>query len=121
MPQEVAVEVNPVAVIVVAVDRADAAADAAVFPVDAQPIDFASLRGKRVAVIGAGISGLTAGKMLKDYGVLTLLCLLPVYVVLGLVSLLVLSAELGGVCVALELGTGVGFQWWAIPGRFREA
>jgi Mn2+/Fe2+ NRAMP family transporter len=37
------------------------------------------------------------------------------YVVLGLVSLLVLSAELGGVCVALELGTGVAFQWWAIP------
>src|SRR5689334_556015 len=37
------------------------------------------------------------------------------YLVLGFVSLLVLAAELGGVCVALELGTGVGFQWWAIP------
>jgi Mn2+/Fe2+ NRAMP family transporter len=37
------------------------------------------------------------------------------YVVLGLVSLMVLSAEIGGVCVALEFATGVAFQWWAIP------
>ncbi len=37
------------------------------------------------------------------------------YLVLALVSLLVLSAEIGGVCIALELGTGIGFQWWAIP------
>lgn len=37
------------------------------------------------------------------------------YLVLALVSLLVLSAEIGGVCIALELGTGVRFQWWAIP------
>src|ERR1044072_3408896 len=40
------------------------------------------------------------------------------YVVLGLVSLMVLAAELGGVCVALELGTGVAFPWWAIPVAF---
>jgi Mn2+/Fe2+ NRAMP family transporter len=38
-----------------------------------------------------------------------------VFIVLSLVTLLVLSAELGGVCVALELSTGVGFQWWAVP------
>ena len=37
------------------------------------------------------------------------------YLVLALVSLVVLAAEIGGVCIALELGTGVGFQWWAIP------
>ncbi|HEY8413253.1 MAG TPA: Nramp family divalent metal transporter [Pyrinomonadaceae bacterium] len=37
------------------------------------------------------------------------------YLVLGLVSLMVLSAEIGGVCVALELGSGLAFQWWAIP------
>ena len=37
------------------------------------------------------------------------------YAILGLVSLMVLSAEIGGVCVALELATGAGFQWWAIP------
>ncbi|HEV2834054.1 MAG TPA: divalent metal cation transporter [Pyrinomonadaceae bacterium] len=40
------------------------------------------------------------------------------YVILGLVSLMVLSAVIGGVCVALELATGVGFQWWAIPVAF---
>jgi Mn2+/Fe2+ NRAMP family transporter len=37
------------------------------------------------------------------------------YLVLGLVSLLVLSAEIGGVCIALELATGVSLQWWAVP------
>lgn len=31
-----------------------------------------------------------------------------------LVTLLVLGAELGGVCIALELATGIGFQWWAV-------
>src|SRR5690349_16313034 len=37
------------------------------------------------------------------------------YLVLAIVSLLVLSAEIGGVCIALELATGIGFQWWALP------
>jgi Mn2+/Fe2+ NRAMP family transporter len=37
------------------------------------------------------------------------------FLVLSLVTLLVLSAELGGVCIALELSTGIGFQWWAVP------
>lgn len=37
------------------------------------------------------------------------------YLTLALVSLLVLSAEIGGVCIALELATGFRFQWWAIP------
>jgi Mn2+/Fe2+ NRAMP family transporter len=32
-----------------------------------------------------------------------------------LVNLLVLASEVGGVCVALELVTGIGFQLWAIP------
>lgn len=40
------------------------------------------------------------------------------YAILGLVSLLVLSAEIGGVCVALEFATGVRFMWWAIPVAF---
>ena len=40
------------------------------------------------------------------------------YAILGLVSLLVLSAEIGGVCVALEFATGVRFQWWAVPVAF---
>ena len=32
-----------------------------------------------------------------------------------LVSLLVLAAELGGVCLAFQLLTGIGFPWWALP------
>ena len=39
-------------------------------------------------------------------------------VVIGMVSLLVMAAEFGGVCVALEMATGIGFQWWAIPVAF---
>jgi Mn2+/Fe2+ NRAMP family transporter len=35
--------------------------------------------------------------------------------VLGAVMLLVLSAEIGGVCIAIEFLTGVNHQWWAIP------
>lgn len=36
--------------------------------------------------------------------------------VVGLVvSLLVLASEVGGVSLALEMATGVGFQWWALP------
>ena len=40
------------------------------------------------------------------------------YLLLTLVTLLVLSAEIGGVCIALELATGIGFQWWAVPVAF---
>jgi Mn2+/Fe2+ NRAMP family transporter len=37
------------------------------------------------------------------------------YIVLALVTLLVLAAEIGGVCIALELATGIYFQWWTVP------
>ena len=37
------------------------------------------------------------------------------YFVLALVTLLVLAAEIGGVCVALEFATGIHFQWWTVP------
>ena len=37
------------------------------------------------------------------------------YLVLTLVSLIVLAAEIGGVCIALELATNISFHWWAIP------
>ena len=40
------------------------------------------------------------------------------YLTLILVSLLVLAAEIGGVCIALELATGIGLQWWALPASF---
>nr|WP_246677587.1 divalent metal cation transporter [Mesorhizobium sp. B2-3-12] len=32
-----------------------------------------------------------------------------------LLSLMVLSAEIGGVAIALEFATGIGFRWWALP------
>jgi Mn2+/Fe2+ NRAMP family transporter len=40
--------------------------------------------------------------------------LLPLVAVF-LVSLLVLTSEIGGVSIALQLATGVDFRWWAIP------
>ena len=40
------------------------------------------------------------------------------YIVLALVSLLVLAAEIGGVCIALELATGIRFQWWTVLAAF---
>ena len=40
------------------------------------------------------------------------------YLTLAVVSLLVLAAEIGGVCIALELATGIGLQWWALPAAF---
>ena len=40
------------------------------------------------------------------------------YLTILIVSLLVLAAELGGVCISLELATGIGFQWWVLPVAF---
>jgi Mn2+/Fe2+ NRAMP family transporter len=40
--------------------------------------------------------------------------MVPLVTVL-LVSLLTLGAELGGVCMALQLATGIARQWWALP------
>jgi Mn2+/Fe2+ NRAMP family transporter len=34
------------------------------------------------------------------------------------VNFLVLSAEIGGVCLGLQLLTGISFQWWALPVAF---
>jgi Mn2+/Fe2+ NRAMP family transporter len=31
------------------------------------------------------------------------------------INLLVLAAEIGGMSLALQLVTGIGFQWWAVP------
>src|SRR3954465_7775826 len=38
--------------------------------------------------------------------------------VLGSVMLLVLAAEIGGVCIAIEFITGIKYQWWALPVGF---
>jgi NRAMP (natural resistance-associated macrophage protein)-like metal ion transporter len=35
-----------------------------------------------------------------------------------MVDFLVLAAEIGGVCLALQLVTGVSFRWWALPVAF---
>ncbi|RUW78611.1 MULTISPECIES: Nramp family divalent metal transporter [unclassified Mesorhizobium] len=35
-----------------------------------------------------------------------------------LVNFMVMSAEIGGVAIAADLATGIGFQWWAIPVAF---
>jgi Mn2+/Fe2+ NRAMP family transporter len=37
---------------------------------------------------------------------------------IALVVFLVLVAEIGGVALAIELGTGIGIPWWAIPVAF---
>jgi Mn2+/Fe2+ NRAMP family transporter len=34
------------------------------------------------------------------------------------IDFLVLASEIGGVCIALQLLTGVDFQWWALPVAF---
>jgi len=31
------------------------------------------------------------------------------------IDFLVLAAEIGGICIALQLVTGISFQWWALP------
>jgi Mn2+/Fe2+ NRAMP family transporter len=41
----------------------------------------------------------------------------PLFVTL-FVSLLTLSSEIGGMSIALEFATGIGFQWWALPVAF---
>jgi Mn2+/Fe2+ NRAMP family transporter len=64
----------------------------------------------------AAVSGRTVPDGIRDrFGFNYFLFLL---IVVGIVSLLVMAAELGGVCVALEIATGVSFQWWAVPVAF---
>lgn len=43
------------------------------------------------------------------------ICILVIGVVL---DLLVLASEIGGVSFALQLATGISFQWWALPVAF---
>ncbi|MDQ0562524.1 Mn2+/Fe2+ NRAMP family transporter [Rhizobium mesoamericanum] len=38
--------------------------------------------------------------------------------VAALVNLMVLTAEIGGVSLALQFLTGISFQWWALPATF---
>ncbi len=43
--------------------------------------------------------------------------LIPLTVTL-IINFLVMGAEIGGVCLALQLVTGVSYQWWALPVAF---
>jgi len=36
-------------------------------------------------------------------------------VTVALVSFLVLASEIGGVCLALQFASGIGYRWWALP------
>ncbi|MBY5337257.1 Nramp family divalent metal transporter [Rhizobium leguminosarum] len=47
----------------------------------------------------------------SNYFLLTLL-------IVSIVNLLVLASEIGGVTLALQFVTGVGYQWWALPVAF---
>jgi Mn2+/Fe2+ NRAMP family transporter len=43
---------------------------------------------------------------------------LLVLVIGVLLDFLVLASEIGGVCLALQLASGISFQWWALPVAF---
>jgi Mn2+/Fe2+ NRAMP family transporter len=61
----------------------------------------------------AAVSGHTVASAIRErFGYPYFLFLL---VVVGAVTVMVLWAEIGGICVALEFVTGVGFQWWVAP------
>jgi Mn2+/Fe2+ NRAMP family transporter len=61
----------------------------------------------------AAVSGHTIPAAIRErFGFNYYFCLL---VVLALVSLLVLGAEIGGVCIALEFLTGIAHPWWGLP------
>ncbi|MEO8561311.1 MAG: divalent metal cation transporter [bacterium] len=64
----------------------------------------------------AAVSGRTYVDLLRErFGVRFFL--IPLVAVFT-VSLLVLSAEIGGVSIALQMATGMAFRWWALPVTF---
>jgi Mn2+/Fe2+ NRAMP family transporter len=64
----------------------------------------------------AAVSGLPVAAAIRErFGVPYYFTLLTL---IALVTLLVLAAELGGVCIALEFATGIAFRWWALPVAF---
>lgn len=66
--------------------------------------------GRLAAVSGHTIVDAIRERFGANYSLLLL-------AVLGVVMLLVLAAEIGGVCVAIEFVTGVKYQCWALPRR----
>ena len=64
----------------------------------------------------AAVTGRTVGDALRErFGINFFI----IPLVTGLVvSFLVLASEIGGVSLALQMATGIGFQWWAMPVAF---
>jgi Mn2+/Fe2+ NRAMP family transporter len=64
----------------------------------------------------AAVSGRTVGDALRErFGI----NFFVIPLVTGLVvSFLVLASEIGGVSLALQMATGISFQWWAMPVAF---
>src|SRR5438552_9721064 len=61
----------------------------------------------------AAVSGHTVADAVREkFGVRVFVLII---IGVGISSLLVLGAEIGGTCLALQLATGISFQWWAIP------
>ena len=64
----------------------------------------------------AAVSGRTVSDALRErFGINFFI--IPLAVGL-LVSFLVLASEIGGVSLALQMATGIGFRWWAMPVAF---
>jgi Mn2+/Fe2+ NRAMP family transporter len=61
----------------------------------------------------AAVSKRTIAAALRERFGFNIFCVVLVGV--GLSTLLVLVAELGGICLAMQLATGVSFPWWAAP------
>ena len=64
----------------------------------------------------AAVTGRTVGDALRErFGIS--FYIIPLVTGL-LVSFLVLASEIGGVSLALQMATGISFQWWAMPVAF---
>ena len=64
----------------------------------------------------AAVTGRTVGDALRErFGIN--FYIIPLVTGL-LVSFLVLASEIGGVSLALQMATGISFQWWAMPVAF---
>ncbi len=64
--------------------------------------------GRLTAVSGRTIPGAIRERFGFSYYLVLLL-------LIALVTLLVLGAEFGGICIALEFATGIGYRWWVTP------
>ncbi len=71
-------------------------------------IFLVEMSGRLAAVSKLTVSGAMRDRFGFDYFVVPL-------VTLSIVIYLVLAAEIGGAAFALQLVTGIGYQWWAVP------